>query len=303
MTIAAAELGEDPLRVTAEGLLGLRRHLRPPFGGAWHPDQRPAGFPGRRKGAGLETVDVRVFVEGDDVRHLDRNVSARTGIPHVRSFREERGATLMLIADFRRPMLWGTRRATRSVAAAEALALGGWRAVEAGGRVGLYAFGGGATRFVAPRARIAGMAAVAGGLAAAHADALSAGADPGLDTALEDAARLAPVGATLLLASALDAPGPDFGRLAGALARYGRLRVALVRDVFETAPPPGGYAYSDEGGPPRWARIDGPPAADTRLALLDRLGIAVIPIDVAAGPADMARAWDRFDGPADGPRP
>lgn len=293
---APAEILDDPLRVTAEGLLGLRRHLRPPFGGAWHPDQRPAGFPGRRKGAGLETVDVRVFVEGDDVRHLDRNVSARTGVPHVRRFREERGATLILIADFRRPMLWGTRRATRSVAAAEALALGGWRAVEAGGRVGLYAFGGGETRYVAPRARISGMAAVAGGLAAAHTDALGGGTDPALDAALEEAARLAPVGATLLLASALDAPGPDFARLAGALARYGRLRVALVRDAFETAPPSGGYAYAEDGGAPRWARVDGPPMADERMTLLDRLGIAVIPIDVAAGPAAAARAWDRFDG-------
>ena len=114
-------LADACLDVTPERLLDLRRYIRAGAGGRWHPDLRPAGFPGRRRGAGLETIDVRPFVEGDDVRHLDRNVTARTGLPHVRSFREERGATVLLVADFRAPMLWGTRRVLRSVAAAEAL--------------------------------------------------------------------------------------------------------------------------------------------------------------------------------------
>jgi uncharacterized protein (DUF58 family) len=116
--------------------------------------------------------------------------------------------------------------ALRSVAAAEALALAGWRAVEAGGRVGLYAIGGGEPLFVPPRGRAPGMTAVAGGLAHAHAAALAAAAsaktpEPDLATALEAARRLAPTGATVILATALDDEGSDFQDLAEALARGG----------------------------------------------------------------------------------
>ena len=302
--IPRARAEEAGLTVTADALLALRRHLRPPFEGAWHPDQRPVGFPGRRRGAGIEVVDVRAFSEGDDVRHLDRHVTARTGVPHVRTYREERGATVLLVADFRRPMLWGTRRALRSVAAAEALAIGGWRAVEAGSRVGLYAFGGGDARYVAARGRVMGMAAVAGGLAAAHDRALAAVAsaarppEPMLDEALEAVTRLASTGSTIVLASALDDEGPEFSRLAAALGRAGRLRIALVRDAFETAPPVGSYPYADAGGRRHWSVV-GPRAKgpDARRDGLERLGVAVLPIDAGEGAEVMGRAWSWFDGP------
>lgn len=285
------------LDVTPERLLDLRRHLRSGVGGRWHPDLRPAGVPGRRRGAGLETIDVRPFVEGDDVRHLDRNVTARTGIPHVRSFREERGATVLLIADFRASMLWGTRRALRSVAAAEALALGGWRALEADGRIGALALAAGATSYVPPRGRLAGMAATAGGLAAAHAAACAAAggadAEPTLDRLLETAIGVAPRGSSLVLATALDDPGPEFDGLAGSLGRAGRLKLLLVRDAFELAPPPGAYAYAADaaGRHVGWAE----PAPDRRDALA-RLGIPAMDVDVRADGDALARAWDLFDG-------
>ena len=285
------------LEVRPEHLLGLRRHLRSGVGGRWHPDLRPAGFPGRRRGAGLETIDVRPFVEGDDVRHLDRNVTARTGVPHVRSFREERGATVLLIADFRAPMLWGTRRTLRSVAAAEALALGGWRGLEADGRVGMLATAAGATSYVPPRGRLSGMAAVPGGLAEAHAAALAAAAstlaEPTLDRLLETALGLAPRGSSLVLASALDDPGPEFEALAGSLGRAGRLKLLLVRDAFELAPPRGAYAYATPAGGRHagWAE----PAAD-RLDELRRLGSPAMGVDVRDDGDALARAWDRFDG-------
>lgn len=295
MSGALAETGTS---VSAEGLLALRRHLGRGGGVRWHPDLRPAGFPGRRRGAGLETIDVRPFVEGDDVRHLDRNVTARTGIPHVRSFREERGATLLLVADFRAAMLWGTRRALRSVAAAEALALGGWRALEEDGRVGVFAVAGGEMRHTSPRGRLPGMAAAAGLLAEAHAAALarSRAAEPTLDRVLETVLAVAPRGATLALATALDDPGPEFDALAGSLGRAGRLKLLLVQDAFELAPPAGVYAYAT--GPARhvgWlgGTADGFGAA--RIAALRRLGIPVMPVDVRAGAEAVARAWDDFE--------
>jgi len=57
----------------------------------------------------------------------------------VRTFRDERERTLMLVVDFRESMMFGTRRALRSVAGAEAVIALGWGAIDEGGGVGLLA--------------------------------------------------------------------------------------------------------------------------------------------------------------------
>src|SRR5512136_2607942 len=51
------------------------------------------------KGRGMEFEEVREYTPGDDVRHIDWNVTARTGKPHVKVHREERELTVMLVVD------------------------------------------------------------------------------------------------------------------------------------------------------------------------------------------------------------
>jgi uncharacterized protein (DUF58 family) len=51
------------------------------------------------KGQGMEFEEVRLYVPGDDIRHLDWNVTARTGDPYVKVFREERQVTVLLVVD------------------------------------------------------------------------------------------------------------------------------------------------------------------------------------------------------------
>ncbi|MCP4694426.1 MAG: DUF58 domain-containing protein [Desulfobacterales bacterium] len=51
------------------------------------------------KGRGMEFEDVREYTPGDDVRNIDWNVTARTNIPHVKNFKEERELTVMLLVD------------------------------------------------------------------------------------------------------------------------------------------------------------------------------------------------------------
>ncbi|UIJ73175.1 DUF58 domain-containing protein [Aurantimonas sp. HBX-1] len=290
--------------VDADELFRLRHLVRhiPERGLA--PTGRPGGFAGKRRGNGLEIVDVRPFSEGDDIRHVDAAATARTGRTHVRTFRDEREKTALLVADFRPAMLWGTRGRLRSVAAAMALALAGWRVIEAGGRVGIFAIGAGAPLYVAPRGRERGMAAVAGGLARAHADAIAAAAggrsgDPTLDTALEAAVSLVPREGTLYLATGLDTPGPEFDPLMSALRRRARLVALLVRDRFETAPPRGAYPFlSGAGSTLRWAYVTGRDtsvsASDPRLARLERLGAEVRTIDADAEPEAMAQSLVEF---------
>ncbi len=51
------------------------------------------------KGRGMNFDEVREYVPGDDIRAIDWNVTARTGIPHIKKFTEERELTIMLLID------------------------------------------------------------------------------------------------------------------------------------------------------------------------------------------------------------
>ena len=253
----------------------------------------PGSFVHRRHGRGLEVHDIRHWQHGDDIRHIDRNATARTGVQHIRSFRDERDRAVWLIADFRPAMLFGTRRALRSVAAAEALALTGWQASAEGARVGAMAIGIGA-----PDVSPAGhgprqLAGVLGLLARAHARALEgqSAADPPLAPALEAAARVAPAGAVLCVATGLDAPGEGFGTLARWLARRNDLHFLIPRDAFEQTPPRGVFPYSAAGGGGALAfGRNARPRADERCARLAALGARAVFFDAASSPDEFAPA-------------
>jgi len=51
------------------------------------------------RGAGLDLADLRVYQHGDDVRHIDWNVTARLLEPHVRQFTEDRELTAWFLLD------------------------------------------------------------------------------------------------------------------------------------------------------------------------------------------------------------
>ncbi len=291
-------LGAPGIALDAGALMGLRHLARR---GAGATMQGRSGLPGgivtRRRGRGSEPDDVRLWTDGDDVRHIDRNATARTGTLHVRTHHEERDRAVVLLADFRPSMLFGTRRALRSVAAAEALVLLGWRIAGDGGRVGLCAA---APEPVAlpPRAGGRGMAALCQGLARAHEGALAAPphADPPLGPVLERARALLPAGGHLVLASALDAPGEGFSESVAALAERVSVSLILVSDAFERAAPPGLYPYATPDGRRGTARIGKARAApEDRLAAYARLGLTGLRLDTELGPEGFAPLMERLD--------
>jgi len=213
----------------------------------------PGGFAPRRKGHGLEVADMRDYVPGDDIRHLDRGTTARTGRLHVRQFQEERDRVTLLVADFRPSMFWGLSRALRSVAAAEALALIGWTLIEGGGRVGLLAITSAGSVAVPARGRVRGMLDVIGGLVEAHGAGISAmrsgqRTDPPLDLALTRADRLVPPGSELVIASGFDTPGTDLGDRLEALARRRRPRLLYITDGAAGRMPRGRYPIRTPDG-------------------------------------------------------
>ncbi|MFZ5963714.1 DUF58 domain-containing protein [Thalassococcus sp. BH17M4-6] len=288
----SAALDAPGVALRAEALIALRG-LATARGAEATLSALPGGFVTKRRGHGQEVADVREYVEGDDIRHLDRGSTARTGTLHVRRFQEERDRVTLLVLDVRPAMHWGTRRAFRSVAAAEALALIGWRVIEEGGRVGLLALGAGPPVAVPVRGRAKGMLGVIGGMVRAHDAALQlalAGErdDPALDAGLSRLARIAPAGAELVIASGFDTPGDGLPDRLMELAQRRVPRLVLIRDNVAANLPPGSYPIRLPGGRRARARIgDGarPAAAtDERIA-----GFPALALDSGAAPADTAR--------------
>lgn len=232
----------------------------------------PGGFATRAKGQGLEVADMREYLPGDDLRHLDRGTTARTGRLHIRQFQEERDRVSLLIADFRPSMFWGMRRAFRSVAAAEALSLIGWNVVETGGRVGLLALSATEPVIVPARGRTRGMLDVIGGMVQAHRAGLAAmaagqGMDPDFDQALSRADRLGPSGSELIIASGFDTPGPGLRDRLDALARHRLPQLVLITDAQSERMPRGQYPVRMEDGRKLRLRLGGrvaEPAAPLR---------------------------------------
>lgn len=286
MTAVAAALGSPGVRLSADALIALRPVALQAARAAPVLAALPGGFASRRKGQGQEVADVRELQPGDDIRHLDRAATARTGRLHIRQFQEDRDRVRLLVADFRAPMFWGVSRAFLSVVAAEALTLLGWALVEAGGRVALLAVTPGAPVVLTPRGRTRGMLDVIGTLARAHNAALEdlagqGGAAPppvALDQALAQADRLCPPGAEIVLASGFDAPGADLrGRLDG-LAR--RRHPHLIEVTDAQALPRGRYPVRLSDG--RRLRLDlggQAPARDDRTQVAGRTALRVFASD------------------------
>src|SRR5919198_290686 len=147
-------------------------------------------------GGGTDLAMIRPYRPGDDVRHIDWNVTARMHEPHVRVHVGERALTAWLLLDVSASMTFGTAdRRKADVAEGVALAIG-HVATRRGNRLGLVAFGGPVPVTVRPKQ---GRVGLLGALEAMH----EAG-EPGpgsLATALELVGALAKQRALVVLVS------------------------------------------------------------------------------------------------------
>ncbi|WP_198731849.1 DUF58 domain-containing protein [Paracoccus tegillarcae] len=217
----------------------------------------------------MDLRELRAYVEGDDPRRIDPAASARTGIPHIRSFHEDRDDTTLLIADFRAPMLWGTGSALRSVRAAHYLAGIGWQAVQRSGNVAALALTDAGVAAIAQGQGDRQMSAVAHMLADEHDLALSrpvAQPQGGLAALASRAARMVAPGSRVHLATSADAISDADAPALTRLARRRRLVIALIVDPAETAPQDRSLAVTD-GRDFRHGRL----RASDRSAILGRL--------------------------------
>jgi uncharacterized protein (DUF58 family) len=103
------------------------------------------------KGQGMEFEEVREYQPGDDIRLIDWNVTARTGFPHVKKFREERELSVVLLVDASSSGRFGTRERFKSEVAAELCALLAFSAIKNNDKVGLIIFTDRIEKFVPPK--------------------------------------------------------------------------------------------------------------------------------------------------------
>lgn len=103
------------------------------------------------KGRGIEFEEVREYVPGDDIRLIDWNVTARTGHPHVKEFREERELTVVILVDLSRSGRFGSSRITKNELAAELAAVLAYSAIKNNDRVGLLLFTDEVEAYIPPR--------------------------------------------------------------------------------------------------------------------------------------------------------
>jgi len=103
------------------------------------------------KGQGMEFEEVREYQPGDDIRLIDWNVTARTGFPHVKKFREERELSVVFLVDASSSGRFGTRQRFKSEVAAELCALLAFSAIKNNDKVGLIVFTDRIEKFVPPK--------------------------------------------------------------------------------------------------------------------------------------------------------
>jgi uncharacterized protein (DUF58 family) len=106
----------------------LTRHL---FTGEYH-----SAF----KGRGMSFREVREYAEGDDIRFIDWNVSARFGHPYSKLFEEERELTVMLLVDVSASSLFGTIHTRKKDLITEICAVLSFSAVNNHDKVGVIFF-------------------------------------------------------------------------------------------------------------------------------------------------------------------
>ncbi len=211
--------------------LRTRRLVDSAFGGQYH-----SVF----KGRGMDFADVRPYAAGDEVRFIDRNVTARTAELHVKNFTEERELTVVLLVDVSASGALGSVDLSKRELAAEVASLLAFSAVGNRDKVGLVLFADTVELFLPPtkgRAHVLRLIREV----LFHAPR---GRGTNLAAALEYLNKVVTRRAVVFVLS--DFQAPDFSRpLAVAARRHDLVAVPVVDPLEETLPDVGRVTLED----------------------------------------------------------
>ena len=196
------------------------------------------------RGRGMEYAESRGYVAGDDARHIDWRLTARTGRAHTKLFQAERERLTLIVADTAPSLYFGTRVRFKSVQAARAGAVAAWAAARDGDRIAALR---GSVRDapVAPASSARGALRVLDALVRWYAQPPQD--DAGLAVALDHAARLLRPGSRLLVLADPASIAAIAEQRWPALAQHHEVIVLLLTDPLETAPPAAMLPFTSAG--------------------------------------------------------
>ena len=129
---------ESPSPRDAEQILRrLEWSVVRPLDGLLHGDYRTLF-----RGFGLDLAELREYQEGDDVRHIDWNVTARLDTPYVREYHQDRDLSAWFLLDLSASIDFGARMKKQALSTGFVAVLARLLA-QHGNRVGALVYGGG----------------------------------------------------------------------------------------------------------------------------------------------------------------
>jgi uncharacterized protein (DUF58 family) len=203
--------------------------------------QQSGSYLSRFKGRGMEFDEARVYQPGDDVRSFDWRVTARTGVPHTKLFREERERAVLTWVDMRPTMFFATRGAFKSVVAARAAALVAWSANCQGDRLGGLVFTADTHHELRPKRGKGAVLQLLQQLStASHWESHYNEAEPDAGNALARLRRVTKPGSLIFLFSDFRNLGPQAEAHLSELARHCDVVLCYIHDPLEAALPDNG---------------------------------------------------------------
>jgi uncharacterized protein (DUF58 family) len=196
------------------------------------------------RGRGMEYAESRDYVAGDDARHIDWRLTARTGRAHTKLFQAERERLTLVVADTAPSLYFGTRARFKSVQAARAGAVAAWAAARDGDRIAALR---GSVREspITPASGARGALRVLDALVRWYSREPEE--DAGLSVALDHAQRLLRPGSRLVLLADPRSVAEIPERRWPALAQHHEVIVLLLTDPLETSPPKLALPFSSNG--------------------------------------------------------
>ena len=196
------------------------------------------------KGRGMEFDEARPYQTGDDLRSIHWRVTARTGKPYTKIFREERDRPVIVWLDLRQPMMFATRGAYKAVRAAQLAALVSFSAAAHGDRLGGLVFS--ETDHFELRPRLGRRSALRLLQSIVTLPAWGAGGSRAVSdhdsgaAALLRLSRVARPGSLVFLLSDFRGMGPSAATALSQLARHSDLVGVFLYDALERELPPAG---------------------------------------------------------------
>ncbi len=223
----------------------LRQRTGSHIGRSDFPGQRT----GPRRGQGLEFIDLRQYNSGDDVRHIDWNVTARSNEPYTRLYREEREHVSTVVVDLRPSMFTGSV-CLRAVSAGWLAASLLWQASYAGDRCAAMVISSNGVQSTRPAAGNAGVLRALELIAsefAACADNSTATSEQPLSATLEPINQRRQSGSYFFFSGFDTQHDKHWHQLLPATAMTGQMNAIMLLDPLEISGlPAGAYRYRTE---------------------------------------------------------